>query len=202
MSTRPSWPGRRRRHARNRRRSSSERATGPPGAAAGRPERARRGCRREAPHSRGSTSLSATLGSCNRLPLFAPALAANGIPVSDRPCPAIRAKQGRGLGRRHTPRGTKAGVRRTGDVGLSVVRRSGQCRRVPLPRARAKATLYSAGKMVTRRARVEARQAIEGKYLRRDGPSVAARRLSYGGSCCPTHVEGLCAAERRRAGSI
>jgi hypothetical protein len=60
-----------------------------------RPERARRGGgRRKAPHPRGSTSLIATLGSCNRRPLFAPALAANGIPVSDRPCPAIRAKRG------------------------------------------------------------------------------------------------------------
>jgi hypothetical protein len=44
--------------------------------------------------SRGSTSLSATLGSCNRLPLLAPALAANGIPISDRRCPAISAKEG------------------------------------------------------------------------------------------------------------
>jgi hypothetical protein len=68
-------------------------AVGPSGASVARPERARRGCRREAPHPRGSTSLSATLGSCNRLPLFAPALAANGIPVSDRPCPAIRAER-------------------------------------------------------------------------------------------------------------
>ena len=57
-------------------------AVGPSGASVARPERARRGCRREAPHPRGSTSLSATLGSCNRLPLFASALAANGIPLA------------------------------------------------------------------------------------------------------------------------
>src|SRR3954449_12453830 len=42
-----------------------------------RPERARRGGRREAPHSRGSTSLSATLLKLHRTAAFSAVLAAN-----------------------------------------------------------------------------------------------------------------------------
>jgi hypothetical protein len=65
----------------------NERAGSPRCTTRHRPERARRGGdRRKAPHPRGSASLSATLGSCNRR-AFPPAVAANGIPYrSAVPC--------------------------------------------------------------------------------------------------------------------
>ena len=64
-----------------------------------RPERARRGGRREAPHSRGSTSLSATLLKLHRTAAFSAVLAANRNAASDLLHPAVgdvQVRSGRG----------------------------------------------------------------------------------------------------------
>jgi hypothetical protein len=58
-----------------------------------RPERARRGGQREAPHSRGSTSLSATLLKLHRTAAFSAVLAANRNAASDLLHPAVGEEQ-------------------------------------------------------------------------------------------------------------